>query len=211
MPRTSRSNADSKLSAPAWRLLGLGLFLSYPAVAHFGRPATALALLAALAAYLLASLWLRHPLRWLAAPLAGVAVYWSAPQVEWLLFIPPIVINLALAWVFGRTLVRARVPLISRFALMEQETLSAEVASYTRMLTWLWTLLFVAAAGISLALAMSGNRDAWSLFTNLINYLLVGGLFLGEFLYRRVRFRNYRHHSPLQLLRNVRRTKLFER
>jgi len=40
---------------------------------------------------------------------------------------------------------------------------------------------------------------------------LVGALFLGEFAYRRVRFRNYRHHSPLQLLRNVRRTKLFER
>jgi uncharacterized membrane protein len=48
-------------------------------------------------------------------------------------------------------------------------------------------------------------------FTNFLNYLLVAGLFLGEFLYRRVRFRNYRHQSPLQLLRNVRRTSLFER
>lgn len=195
----------------AWRLLGLGLFLSYPAVAHFARPATALALLAALLAYLLASVWIHNPLRWLAPPAAGFAVYWAAPPAEWLLFVPPIVINLALAWVFARTLMRGRVPLISRFALMEQVTLSAEVASYTRMLTWLWTSLFVAAGGISLALALSGNHDAWSLFTNLINYLLVGALFLGEFVYRRLRFRNYRHQSPLQLLRNVRRTNLFER
>lgn len=195
----------------AWRLLGLCLFLSYPAVAHFARPATALALLAALLAYLVASGWIPNALRWLAPPAAGVAVYWAAPPAEWLLFIPPIVINLALAWVFGRTLVRDRVPLISRFALMEQGTLSAEVASYTRMLTWLWTSLFLAAAGISLALALSGNHDAWSLFTNLVNYLLVGALFLGEFVYRRLRFRNYRHQSPLQLLRNVRRTNLFER
>ena len=172
---------------------------------------TALALLAALASYLVAGVWLQHPLRWLVPPAAGAAVYWLAPPAEWLLFIPPIVINLALAWVFGRTLVRGRVPLISRFALMEQGTLSAEVASYTRMLTWLWTSLFVAAAAISLALALSGNHDAWSLFTNLINYLLVGALFLGEFVYRRLRFRNYRHQSPLQLLRNVRRTNLFER
>ena len=180
-------------------MLGLCLFASYPAVAHFGKPATALALLAALVAYVLAAVWIHNPLRWL------------APPTEWVLCVPPIVINLALAWVFGRTLLRGRVPLISRFALMEQETLSPEVAAYTRLLTWLWTGLFVAAAGVSFILALSGHHDAWSLFTNLINYLLVGALFLGEFAYRRVRFRNYRHQSPLQLLRNVRRTNLFER
>jgi uncharacterized membrane protein len=192
-------------------LLGLCLFVAYPAVAHFGRPAAALALLASLAAYAAASLCLRHPLRWLGPPAAGIAVYWAAPPAEWLLFIPPILINLALAWLFGRTLVRGRVPLIARFAIMEQGTLSAELVTYTRTLTWLWTLLFIAAAAASLALALSGHRDAWSLFTNLLNYVLVAALFLGEFVYRRLRFRNYRHHSPLQLLRNVRGTKLFER
>ena len=192
-------------------MLGLGLFIAYPAVAHFGRAATAVALLATLAAYIVASLCFRHPLRWLVPPAAGVAVFWASPPVEWLLFVPPILINAMLAWLFGRTLVRGRVPLIARFALMEQGTLSAELAAYTRMLTRLWTLLFIAAALLSLALALSGHRDAWSLFTNFVNYLLVAALFLGEFVYRRLRFRNYRHHSPLQLLRNVRGTNLFER
>ena len=192
-------------------MLGLCLFVAYPAVAHFGRPATALALLASLATYVAASLCLRHPLRWLGPPAAGIAVYWAAPPAEWLLFVPPLLINLALAWLFGRTLVRGRVPLIARFAIMEQGTLSAELVAYTRTLTWLWTLLFIAAAAVSLALALSGHRDAWSLFTNLLNYVLVAALFLGEFVYRRLRFRNYRHHSPLQLLRNVRGTNLFER
>jgi uncharacterized membrane protein len=192
-------------------LLGLCLFLAYPGVAHFGRPTTALALLAALVVYIAASALIRNPLRWLAPPAAAAAVYWAAPPAAWLLFVPPVAINLALAWVFGRTLVRGRVPLIARFALMEQETLSAEAAAYTRRLTWVWTALFIAAAATSLALAMSGRHDAWSLFTNLINYLLVGALFLGEFVYRRLRFPNQQHHSPLQLLRNVRRAKLFER
>lgn len=192
-------------------MLGLCLLVSYPALAHFGKPASALALLAALIAYLLAAAWMRNPLRWLMPPAAAGAVLWLAPPAQWLLLVPPIAINLALAWVFGRTLLRGRVPLIARFALMEQETLSAEVAAYTRLLTWLWTVLFVTAAAISLVLALAGDRNAWSLFTNLINYLLVGVLFVGEFAYRRLRFRNYRHHSPLQLLRNVRRTKLFER
>ncbi len=192
-------------------MLGLGLFIAYPAVAHFGRPATAVALLATLAAYIVASLCFRHPLRWFVPPAAGVAVFWASPPVEWPLFVPPILVNATLAWLFGRTLVRGRVPLIARFAVMEQGTLSAELAAYTRTLTWLWTLLFIAAALLSLALAMSGHRDAWSLFTNFINYLLVAALFLGEFVYRRLRFRNYRHHSPLQLLRNIRGTNLFER
>lgn len=192
-------------------MLGLGLFIAYPAVAHFGRPAAALALLATLAAYLVASLCFRHPLRWLVPPAAGVAVFWASPPVEWLLFVPPIVINATLAWLFGRTLVHGRVPLIARFATMEQGTLSAELALYTRTLTWLWTLLFITAALLSFALAISGHRNAWSLFTNFINYLLVAALFLGEFVYRRLRFRNYRHHSPLQLLRNVRGANLFER
>lgn len=192
-------------------MLGLGLFVAYPAFAHFGRPATALALLATLGAYIVASLCFRHPLRWLMPPAAGAAVLWASPPVEWLLFIPPILLNALLAWLFGRTLVRGRLPLIARFAVMEQGTLSAELAAYTRTLTWLWTLLFIAAALLSCALAMSGHRDAWSLFTNLVNYLLVVALFLGEFVYRRLRFRNYRHHSPLQLLRNVRGTDLFER
>ena len=156
------------------------------------------------------SFFIRHPIRWLLPP-AAAAVFWQVPNAEWVLYLPPIGINVILSWVFGRTLVRSRMPLIARFATVEQGPLSTELKSYTRMLTWVWTLLFLSAAAVSLALAMSGHRDAWSLFTNFINYLLVGALFLGEFLYRRLRFRNYRHHSPLQLLRNVRGTNLFER
>jgi uncharacterized membrane protein len=198
-------------SSTSWRALGIALFLAYPATAHFARPSTAVALLATLAAYVAASLIVRHPARWL-VPMACSTLFFSGlPDMPWLLYVPPVAINLALCWLFGRTLARGRVPLISRFALMEQGVLSDELAAHARRVTWLWTLLFAGAAAASAALALSGNRDAWSLFTNLVNYLLVAALFLGEFVYRRLRFRNYRHHSPLELLRNVRRTNLFER
>jgi uncharacterized membrane protein len=195
----------------AWRALGVALFLAYPATAHYARPAAALALLAALAAYIVASFFIKHPLRWLVPPVGAGILLVAAPGADWLLYVPPVAINLALCWLFGRTLAHGRGPLIARFAMMEQGTLSPELASYTRTLTWLWTLLFAGAAAASLLLALSGNRDAWSLFTNLLNYLLVVALFLGEFAYRRLRFRSYQHQSPLQLLRNVRRTNLFER
>lgn len=189
----------------------MALFAAYPATAHFARPVAALALLAALGAYVAASLLIRHPLRWLAPPIAAGIVLLAAPGAGWLLYLPPVALNLGLCWLFGRTLARGRVPLIARFALMEQGALSEDLAAYTRVLTWVWTLLFAAAALASLLLALSGNRDAWSLFTNLVNYLLVAGLFLGEFAYRQLRFRSYRHQSLFQLLRNVRRTNLLER
>jgi uncharacterized membrane protein len=131
--------------------------------------------------------------------------------LQWLLYLPPLAVNLALCWLFGRTLVRGRTPLIARFAEIEQGSLSGELAAHARTVTWLWALLCGGAALTSLLLALSGERDAWSLFTNLGNYVLVAALFLGEIAYRRMRFRNYRHQSALQLLRNVRRTKLFER
>jgi len=193
-----------------WRALGAALFLAYPATVHFGRPAAALAVLAALVAFIACSIFTQHPARWLLPPAAAAASLLVAPH-EWILYAPPIAINLGLCWLFGRTLARRRVPLVSRFALLEQGTLSDEIASYTRALTWAWTLLFAGAAAASLLLALSGNRDAWSLFTNLVNYLLVAALFLGELAWRRLRYRGYRHASPLELLRNVRRTNLLER
>lgn len=194
----------------AWRALGIALLLAYPPTVHFARPAASLALLAALAAFILASLLLHHPLRWALPPVAAL-VFLGLPQAEGLLYVPPVAINLTLCWLFGRTLVKGRVPLIARFAMIEQGTLTPELERYTRTVTWIWTLLFAAAAAISAALALSGSRDAWSLFTNFLNYLAVAFLFLGEYAYRRVRWRRYRHDSPLQLLRNVRGTKLFER
>jgi uncharacterized membrane protein len=209
--RSAAASSGKAGASLGWGALGIALFVAYPATAHFARPATALALLATLGAYIAAGLLIRHPVRWL-APLAAAGLFFvEFPDGQWLLYLPPIAINLALCWLFGRTLAHGRTPLIARFALMEQGTLTEELATYTRRLTWLWTLLFAGAAAASLALAVSGNRDAWSLFTNLVNYLLVAALFLGEFIYRRLRFRNYRHQSPLQLLRNVRRTNLLER
>ena len=198
-------------SSIGWRVVGVALFLAYPLTAHFARPSAAVALLALLAAYVAASLLIRHPARWLLLLAASSLFFVGVPDAEWLLYVPPIALNAGLCWLFGRTLAPGRLPLISRYAVMEQGALTEELAAYTRKLTWLWTLLFAGAALASLALAVSGNRDAWSLFTNFVNYLLVAALFLGELAYRRLRFRNYRHQSPLQLLRNVRRTSLFER
>jgi uncharacterized membrane protein len=116
----------------------------------------------------------------------------------------PAAANLALCWLFGRTLAAGREPMIARFARIERgEALPADLARYTRGLTLAWTVFFASMAAISLALAAWGPLAVWSLFTNAINYALVALFFVGEYVLRRVRFRHYRHPSPIEVVRRL--------
>src|SRR5688572_29489900 len=104
----------------AWRALGAALFVAYPATAHFAPPAAAVALLAALVAYVVSSFLIQNPWRWAVPPLAAAIAFVTLPDAPALLYVPPVAVNLGLCWVFGRTLARGRVPLIARFAMLEQ-------------------------------------------------------------------------------------------
>jgi uncharacterized membrane protein len=135
---------------------------------------------------------------------AGLALVVAiAPRI--VLYAPSFLINVALAAVFGMSLQTRRVPVITRFAMLEQGALAPDLASYTRRLTWVWAVFFSAMAATSIALAVFGSLAAWSTFSNVVNYVLVCVLFVGEYLYRRRRFRQYDHASLIDLVRNVRR------
>lgn len=168
--------------------------------------------LTAIAAALAATLWAvgtRRFLPALAVALAAAAAAILAPQ--FLLYAPPVLINLALAAVFGASLRAPREPLIATFARQEHPDLPADLALYTRRLTLLWTVLFAAMAAIALALAFGGSLETWSVFTNVVSYVLVATLFAGEYTYRRWRYRQYRHASLPEFVRNVRAAGLFRR
>jgi uncharacterized membrane protein len=178
-----------------------------------GSSGPALALLAALAGYALAMMLSRGAgVRWLLPPTAAAVALTVPSEGVRLLDLPPILIPLALAWLFGRTLAKGRTPLVCRLAELEQGgALSEELARYTRRLTWVWTLFLLGLAAISAWLAARGDRIAWSWFTNFASYALLGALFLGEFAYRRVRYRNYRHDSPFKLAGRIRLAELLRR
>jgi len=168
--------------------------------------------LTAIAIILAAALWGSASGRGLAAigiALAAAATALAAPAL--LLYAPPVLINLALAIVFGNSLRAPREAIITKFARMEHAELPADLALYTRRLTLVWTALFAAMAAVALALALAGPLATWSTFTNVVSYLLVAALFAGELAYRRRRFRQYRHATLFELVRNVRNAGLFTR
>ena len=128
--------------------------------------------------------------------LAALAVAFASPTL--LLFVPPVCMNLGLAWFFGHTLAPGREALVTRFARLEHGQPDPQMVVYTRRLTGVWTLFFLAMAIVSVALAASGAREAWVWFTAAGNYLCVGALFAIEYGYRRRRFPHSGHVSPMR-------------
>jgi uncharacterized membrane protein len=61
-------------------------------------------------------------------------------------------ILLWLAWCFGRTLARGRIPLIEQIARIGEPELQPFLVGYTRRLTWLWCAYFVVGAIIAVLL-----------------------------------------------------------
>jgi uncharacterized membrane protein len=212
------------MSEPAAvRQLTTALAFAYPVLAHFAaaRDSAALtivavALLAAVA--LLPALVRGAAAAWAAVPIVGAACWWlsrvAVPVLP--LYLPPIIVPAFLAYVFGNTLIQGRTPLISQLIRVlhtEGDEPESAVWPYARRLTAAWTALSAALAAFNLVLAalaepdgllraggihpsVSVSRESWSLFTNLIEYVIVAAFFLLEYAYRRLRF-------PRQPYRNL--------
>jgi uncharacterized membrane protein len=99
----------------------------------------------------------------------------------WFYFLQDIGINLALAMLFGRTLMAGRQPLITVIAASVQEEMSPPLLRYTRWVTWAWTLFFIVCALISIVLFFAVSIEAWSWFANILPLPLVGLMFIFEY------------------------------
>jgi uncharacterized membrane protein len=215
----------------AVRPVTTALTFVYPVLAHFaiarnsaGLTIAALTLLAAVS--LLPGLARGAIGAWLAVPLVGAASWWlsSVEQPVLALYLPPIVVPAFLAGVFGNTLRSGRTPLISQLIRLLQAPGDDEperaVWLYARRLTAAWTAMFVALATFNLLLAafvepdgllrasgieprLALSHEVWSLFTNLLEYLLVAAFFVIEYAYRRQRFPRQPYRNLFDFLRRM--------
>ena len=76
------------------------------------------------------------------------------------MYLPPVLVNLALMALFGKTLLSGATPLVSRVASLWRGTLDPVVSRYTRRVTIAWTVFFalMALESIGLALFAPGAR-----------------------------------------------------
>lgn len=197
--------------------------LAYPVAAHLAIARGSLAWVVSALALLAASMLLPGLLQgraaaWIGVPIVGGALWAlaraSTPALS--LYIAPVLVPAFMAWVFGRTLASGDTPLIEQLIrLMHDRGDEPEPAvwSYARRLTLAWTAFFIALASTNLLLAALAEPDGlllanglrppftvpqywWSLFANVIGYVLVAVFFAIEYAYRRYRF-------PEQPFRNM--------
>ncbi len=212
------------------RILAVALTLAYPTLAHAASllhsPALTVASVAVLAAAMLfPPLADGRRWTWAAIPLAAAAIAGLAriDAAGLVLFLPPVLLNLFLAWLFGHTLARGSVPLIERLVMLLQPPGVAPepgVIPYTRRLTQAWTALFLLLAVSSLVLAACATpggllesagirapfavrHETWSLFANVLNYGIVAAFFVLEYAYRRRRFPHRPYRNFAEFLRRV--------
>lgn len=119
-------------------------------------------------------------------PVLLLAVYWPALEqnFNWIYFIQNIGTNVLLGLAFGHTLVGGRKPLISRLAETVRGPLPPAVDRYTRQATLAWTLFFLVMAIVSTLLFLLTPIETWSLFANILNWPLVIGMFVAEYVVR---------------------------
>ena len=206
--------------------LRLALALSYPVLAHLASVndsgAWAGLAMASMVVFVLLEPLLHRRL-W-ALLVLGVCLFglWWIAQSRYALMpllAPPVVFIALVGWLFGRTLVKGRVPLITRIveALYAQACMPMTPAlyRYTRQLTFAWALMLGLLAVINLLLALCAVPDGvlaqlghvppvsvtsaqWSLFANVLNYGIVGGFFVIEYLLRKRRFPQRPYRNALE-------------
>src|SRR5262245_30480651 len=100
------------------------------------------------------------------------------------LYYYPVVINVILFVLFAHSILYPP-SIIEQIARIRDPELPPSGVAYTRKVTIVWLGFFVFNGSVALGTAIHGDVALWSLYNGLIAYLLMGALFLIEFVVRR--------------------------
>ena len=105
-----------------------------------------------------------------------------------LILFVPVVLNAVLFVGFGATLRAGSVPMIERFARLQEEHLSDAQREWCLLWTRIWIAFFAVNGATALLLGLFAPLSWWAFYTGLLSYGLCGILFASEWVLRRRRF-----------------------
>ncbi len=105
-----------------------------------------------------------------------------------LILIVPVAINAVFLIAFGSTLRAGSMPMVERFARLQEETLNEDQQSWCRMWTQIWCAFFVVNGSIAAGLGLFAPVSWWALYNGLLSYIGSGVLFATEWIIRRRKF-----------------------
>jgi uncharacterized membrane protein len=112
----------------------------------------------------------------------------------------PVLVNAVLLFTFGETLRAGQMPIIERFARMQEKELSEAKQAHCRRWTAIWCGFFVVNGGIALTLGLAAPLVWWTTYNGAIAYGLMGSLFVAEYVTRKAKFRDDPPRNPLDRL-----------
>ena len=193
-----------------WLALGYPLLAHLAVVFHDARLEW-LALVWLLGISLAGALIARRLWAWIVLGLGALLLYWLVVvgHGRFALYVPPALIPAALFLLFASSLRAGATPLISRVAtIMRGEPLPPPLVVYTRHVTMLWCVVFIVMFTSAVVLAIWAPPEVWSLMTNVVHYVVLGAVFVAEFAYRRMRYRDLEPWGLFEYLRRLVRTNI---
>jgi len=118
----------------------------------------------------------------------------------------PLLMNILFLITFGSTLFSPP-SMIFRFATMQDRTIKGSlnekrITAYCHKVTYVWCGFFIFNGGIAACTIFSGSDILWSVYNGLISYILIGVLFAGEFMVRKMVQKNMPQSIPLSAFKN---------
>jgi len=119
---------------------------------------------------------------------AGLACFLS--NSPFFLKLYPVLMNALMLASFAYTLF-APPPMIFRFAVLQDKRIKGSLAesrikNYCRTVTIVWCAFFILNGGIAAWTVVSGSDILWSVYNGGVSYILIGSLFAGEFIIRKM-------------------------
>ena len=188
----------------------IALLIAYPLMVHLAilldlPLLRAVAVVALASGIFYSSLRNANKLAWLLLLTVPVLMFFlvGSRYTFFLFYLPPIVVPLLVGWGFIRTLLPGQIPLVTAIGENSRGPLSPDMVVYTRHVTEIWSIFLLALGCAGLLLPIFGSLKMWSLFTNIISPILISLLFVGEYLYRKNKFRDHDHPSFREYLKIV--------
>ena len=95
----------------------------------------------------------------------------------------PLLVNLGFFVIFMQSLFFPPT-VIERLARLSEPALSSAGVTYTRQVTKVWCVFFVFNGTVSAMTAVWASAEIWALYNGFVAYMLMGLLFVGEYLIR---------------------------
>jgi uncharacterized membrane protein len=172
------------------------LLVLYPIIVYFGlnyydiRIVSVILLMVFLTKFIFERNFIKDPLDnkrsifTLAFAVSGCLLSFYYRELIYLKFYP-VCVNVLFLVLFSYSLTHPP-SMIEKFARLKHKNLDEKAIAYLRKVTIVWCGFFIINGSIAAFSALFASVEIWTLYNGLISYILMGGLFLGEMLYRKL-------------------------